>query len=219
MSKVDTDKKKAERVLISWLERLHIKYKKTKNPVFAMLAFIVANTREDLDIATPSWVLHWVCNAFTKYYNASGKENLESLLGFQYGKGKDPSKDFKHIIIAERDASLLWHMCVIKSKVPEFNIEDTAKIVLKRMKETAPKKVENVSSSTLKRKYINEGWTNRESSILGDTASPGRESFVASILAVHGIEPNDNTKNEDPKSSTTSDLVELIFRKPWGNTK
>ena len=91
------DKELSESAVKSSLERLREQYEKSKNPVYAMEAFIMANERGDLNIPIPHWVKRWINSAFIEYWNSSGKEKLETLLGFQYGKGKAPSKDFEKL--------------------------------------------------------------------------------------------------------------------------
>ena len=216
---IDAREKELEEIEVQCaLESLRVEYEKTKNPVYAMEAFLIANERYDLDIAIPDWILHWICNAFREYWSSSGQKKLETSLGFQYGKGKAPSKDFKKYFIHGRDNSLLWHMCILR-RFGDLNILAAAKLVINRFIETGAENMEEVSPETLRTKYIKRKWTDRERTILDDMKSYHKKSLSEFILKEHGINPNTDKNNCSNSSEKLSEIELLIYRNKWSGTK
>ena len=178
----------------------------------------MANERGDLNIPIPHWVKRWINSAFIEYWNSSGKEKLETLLGFQYGKGKAPSKDFEKYFIIARDDSLLWHMCILR-RFGNLKILAAAKLVINRFIETGAENMEEVSPETLRTKYIKRKWTDRERTILDDMKSYHKKSLSELILKEHGINPDTDKNNCSNSLEQISEIEKLIYRNKWSGTK
>lgn len=88
-------------------------FKKTKNPVYLIEAFLLAREK---GIYPPIWVLDSMAEVFKKYHKALGYEkypkgeriSLDDLFGFKKGKGETLS--FKKLLLEQRDEMLMLDM-------------------------------------------------------------------------------------------------------------
>lgn len=115
------------RLLLKMRQR---QFEETKNPIFAIEAFLIARGEK---LFPPMWVLDWLGTAFKTFHDAQGMQSLERILGLVPGRGQ--SLLFKALIENQRDEMLavdMWRVIVL------FNtsIETAAEMVISRLKET-----------------------------------------------------------------------------------
>ncbi len=97
-------------------------FRKTKNPVYALEAFLLAQ-QEKIEI--PKSILEWLTSCFRKWHDGQAKESLDRIMGLKVGKGRTPP--YKAALIDDRNEMLYEKMAVLKSL--GLRLEDAAEMV------------------------------------------------------------------------------------------
>jgi hypothetical protein len=106
-------------------------FEESKNPVYALEAFLIAR---EADLEIPSWTLSWLDGPFKEFYASSGKKNLNELLGFSRGQGQQGTA-FKALAVAERNDILLRDIARLRSHF-NMSLEEASYMVARRLEET-----------------------------------------------------------------------------------
>ena len=110
------------------------KFKETKNPVYAIEAFINAH---QAGLYPPLSILNFLADTFKKYHEMLGDVSLDKLLGFSGWKGQYPA--FKQVIMNEdRDQPLMLDIYRLR-RLFNISVEKSAAMVSARLNEMPDK--------------------------------------------------------------------------------
>lgn len=127
-------------------------FQKTKNPVYAIRAFIEAH---NYGIYPPEWAIDFITNALKKFDTSNGKEELNKVLGFKKSKGQDPA--YKEYLSEQRDL-MLCHDVFYLTAYFDMSIDDACTIVANRLEDTSDYevgiKLKKISEETIRDKYF-----------------------------------------------------------------
>lgn len=118
---------KSTETLLSDLEG---SYEEPPNPVYVLQAFLLCRQRGE---NPPEWVMRWIEKGFKEYSESYGREDLDALLGFTEGKGKDPA--FKRDLIEHRNDTLLTDIALLRG-IFDLSLDQAAYMVERRLEET-----------------------------------------------------------------------------------
>lgn len=104
-------------------------FKRTKNPILAIEAFLIAH---EARIYPPLWVLDFMEGAFKKWHGSKDKESLDKGFGLTGGKGS--TRPYKLLLHEERDAMLCFD--VFRLSLLGYSVQEASHIVASRLKET-----------------------------------------------------------------------------------
>jgi hypothetical protein len=127
-------------------------FEKSKNPVFAIEAFLVAR---EAKLFPPLWVLDWLGESFKKFHAAQGKQSLEKIMGLVPGRGQTPL--FKALFDEERDEMLALDVFRLTTLF-KISIEDAASMAARRL-EALPNwnktayRLNSISEETVRDRY------------------------------------------------------------------
>lgn len=110
------------------LIKLKTEYEQTKNPIYAMDAFRHAFGKK---YYPPLWTCSWLYNAFLKYKESEGTDNLQSLLGFTSRQKKGSL--FNEIAVEQRNNEICFDILILK-KVYNLYIEKAVDIVYEKQR-------------------------------------------------------------------------------------
>ena len=113
------------------LKSIESLFESTKNPVYAIDAFLIAN---DAEIPPPQWVLSWLLEGFKKYHQAKGEKTLDCLLGFKRKKGRNSA--YEQYSLGARNLSLSIEIAILKG-ICGVSINDACLMIQARLKKSS----------------------------------------------------------------------------------
>jgi len=133
-------------------------YKRTKNPICVVEAFLIAH---EAGIYPPMWALDFLHTGFKEYHDSQGLKDLSKLFGLKRGKGQDPI--FQPLIEEDRDSMLCLDVYRLQTSF-DFSVEEASYMVARRLEETenwnkSLFKIWQIGEETIKDKYLKK-WKN-----------------------------------------------------------
>lgn len=130
-------------------------FKETKNPVYAIEAFLVAHKA---GVYPPLSILNFLADKFEKYHSTFGEVSLDSLLGFKTYRGKK-APPFKAVMNEERNEKLT--LDVFRLNLLGYTIPRASIMVYEKL-EATPKwdktglKLKAISQTTIQDLFKNK---------------------------------------------------------------
>lgn len=129
------------------------KFEETRNPIYALEAFIIAY---GAGLYPPLFVLEWLYNSFQAYHISNGNEKIDDLLGFT-------GRVFKKLIEEDRDECLMYNIWRL-IKFEGYDIKRAAEMVSQQLKDNVGwnktgLKIRSPRGSTLETRYVAEKWS------------------------------------------------------------
>lgn len=173
-------------------------FKKTKNPIFAIEAFLIARESK---LFPPMWVLNWLGEAFKKYHSGQGTQSLEKMFGLVPGRGQSPL--FKALGEEERDEMLaldVWRLRTLFN----VSIETAATMVSRRLEETPDWNKSRYALHALSAKTIEDRYKKKWKKLLD--LPDLRHRYLSSLTKMEADEylksfPPDSYKPEEIRPS------------------
>lgn len=126
-------------------------FEKTKNPIYAIEAFLLAH---EAGLYPPLWVLEYMTKVFWEYHNSKGKKSLDKL--FELNKRGRHSKKFKLVLIEDRNQMLMRD--VFRLSVLGYSIINASEMVVRRLEETdwdkTGLKLESLNAGSIEQIYL-----------------------------------------------------------------
>lgn len=127
------------------------KFKETKNPVYAIEAFLLSH---EAGLYPPISILTYLADTFKKYHETAGKgrkTSLDKLFGFSKQKGQDNA--FKQVIVTyERDEKLMLDLYRLR-RLFDLPVEKAAEMVRARLEITPDKEWNKTGFKLIKPSY------------------------------------------------------------------
>ncbi len=103
-------------------------FKRTKNPVKAIEAFLIAY---EIGLYPPLWALSYVTDVFKMYHDSLGKKSLDNLFGIN--KKNQHTSKFKAILNEQRDGCFMRDL--FRLKVLGYSMKDASAMIEERSKQ------------------------------------------------------------------------------------
>lgn len=169
-----------------YLKAKELGFIETKNPVYAIEAFLIANGS---GLYPPLWALEWLNDGFQRYHDGQGTLQIDKALGLAKSRGQN--SPFKTLLEQDRDDQWM-HDIFRLTTLFHVSVEEAAKMVVGRLEsfpgwnKTAYKSFKIPSYATLQDKFarhFKRSWdTPRNRKILRDGWPSSRaKEFLASF--------------------------------------
>lgn len=125
---------------------------KAKKPIFALEAFLVSH---EAGLYPPKWVLNYISEIFSEWYEAQGTISFDKLFNVKCGKGQEPI--FKRDLESRRDETLCLTVFGLKL-LYGLTIEEACYMAQRRLEESPNWNktkfgLKEISADTIRDKY------------------------------------------------------------------